>query len=114
MNIPSKAVTNRKQSETSESVERRQLPPGIHRELDIDDYHDCDGISKTGLCILDIAPKAYFEFIKGNRRADTKALRIGKAFHAMLDGTFEQKYAVGPEVKSRGEKAWKEFEAQHA
>jgi hypothetical protein len=97
----------------TESSGRMKLPLGIHRELDIDDYHDSDGISKTGLCILDIAPKAYLEFVNGNRRADTRALRIGKAFHAMLDGTFDEKYVVGPEVKSRSEKAWKDFEAKH-
>jgi hypothetical protein len=90
------------------------LAPGIYRDLDIDDYHNCGGISKTGLCILDVAPKAYLEFVKGNRRPDTKALRIGKAFHAMLDGTFDEKYAIGPEVKSRSEKPWKDFEAKYA
>lgn len=91
----------------------KSLAPGIHRDLDIDDYHNSDGISKTGLCILDIAPKAYQAFVSGHRRADTRSLRIGKAFHAILDGTFDQKYAIGPEVKSRGEKAWKDFEAGH-
>ncbi|HYX32611.1 MAG TPA: hypothetical protein VE954_05825 [Oligoflexus sp.] len=96
-----------------DSAEKKHLVLGIHKDLDIDDYHNSDGISKTGLCILDIAPKAYQEFVHGNRRPDTKALRIGKAFHAMLDGTFDANYAIGPEVKSRSEKAWKAFEAEH-
>ena len=89
--------------------------PGIYPNLDIEDYHRSEGISKTGLCLVDEAP-AVFRYARDHREDDaasaSKSLRIGKALHAAMEGTFASLYAIGPEV-ARNTKIWKEFEAAH-
>ncbi|MDQ3234708.1 MAG: PD-(D/E)XK nuclease-like domain-containing protein [Pseudobdellovibrionaceae bacterium] len=83
-------------------------------ELPIEAYHeDRLAASKTGLCLFDEAPVAYkHAYLDGSRSSDTTSLRLGRAVHAVLDGSFEESFAVGPDVKSRAEKRWKDFEAQ--
>jgi exodeoxyribonuclease VIII len=89
-----------------------RIEPGIYRNLDMADYHNGFGISKSGLDALDEAPIIYHErYHLGLVKKETPAMRRGKAFHALRDGTFPLIYAIGPEVKSRSEKPWKEFVA---
>jgi hypothetical protein len=92
-----------------------ELVEGIFPSLHIDEYHaDRLAVSKTGLCVFDEAPQLFHhQYFGGGSRPDTKALRLGRAFHAVLDGSFEESFVIGPDVKSRAEKAWKDFEATH-
>ena len=88
------------------------MKPGIHPELPIDAYHLSEGISKTGLCLFSIAPLLY-KFRSSASKAESRPLSIGKAVHAMMDGSFDQHFVVGPEVKSRAEKIWRDFAKSH-
>lgn len=89
------------------------MRPGIYPVLDIGAYHRPPGVSKTLVTKLDEAASVYRHAID-NRDADSesKALRIGKALHCAMEGTFNVIYLEGPDV-ARNAKAWKEFEGQH-
>lgn len=84
-------------------------------QLPIEAYHaDLQAVSKSGLCLFNEAPAQYkHSYLDGNRSSDTTSLKLGRAVHAVLDGSFDESFAVGPDVKSRAEKAWKDFEARH-
>jgi exodeoxyribonuclease VIII len=84
-------------------------------QVPIEAYHaDREAVSKTGLCLFHEAPAQYkHSYLDGNRSPDTTSLKLGRAVHAVLDGTFDDSFAIGPDVKSRAEKAWKDFEARH-
>ena len=43
---------------------------------------------------------------------DSTALTLGSAFHARFDGTYDKRFARGPEVSSRRTKAWTEARSE--
>ncbi len=88
------------------------MRPGIYPDLHIDRYHSSEGISKTGLCLLNEAPAVYQHSRKNRDDSETKSLRIGKAFHSAMEGTFADFYAVGPDA-SRNSRAWREFQEKY-
>ncbi|WP_141735924.1 PD-(D/E)XK nuclease-like domain-containing protein [Oligoflexus tunisiensis] len=86
---------------------------GIYPTLDIEAYHRSPGISKTGLVKLDEAAAVYRYAIDHlGDESESKALRIGKALHCKMEGTFEHLYIDGPDA-ARNTKIWKEFESSH-
>lgn len=88
--------------------------PGIYKDLAMAEYHKRIGLSKTGMVDFCKAPILYYErYHLGLIKKETQAMRRGKAFHALQDGTFPILYAIGPEVKSRSEKKWKDFVASN-
>ena len=90
------------------------MKPGIYKDLSIEKYHSSEGLSKTGLCLLDEAPALYEHYYLGEKRLskDSPSKRLGKMFHAMMDGSFEDEYAVGPTVR-RNTNIWKEFVSEN-
>jgi exodeoxyribonuclease VIII len=86
---------------------------GIYPTLSIEAYHRSLGISKTGLTKLAEAAAVYrYALDHRDDESESKPLRIGKAFHCKMEGTFEHLYIKGPDV-ARNAKAWKEFEDSH-
>ncbi|RYZ90346.1 MAG: hypothetical protein EOP04_04185 [Proteobacteria bacterium] len=87
------------------------MKPGIYFNYPIEAYHSGDGISKTGLCAFDYAPAVYaYQYFQKPQRKESSSFKIGSAVHSVMEGTFDEIYAIGPEVKSRAEKVWKDFE----
>jgi exodeoxyribonuclease VIII len=91
------------------------LEEGIYSrsQLPIEAYHnELRAVSKSGLNAFDEAPAVYeSRYILGIGKKQTSSLALGKATHALLDGSFKEDYAIGPEVKTRSAKEWKEFVA---
>ncbi len=87
---------------------------GIFYHQGIDTYHIGPGISKSGLCKLDESAADYeYHYILGNRKPETPSMTLGKAFHAIMDGSFEKEYAIVPDSLRRNTKAWKAEEEKH-
>lgn len=88
---------------------------GIYPGLSIKKYHASYPLSKTGLCLLDEAPALFKSSRDGlvAKKEESPSLRFGSALHAKMDGSFADDYVIGPEVKSRAEKAWKDFCSKH-
>lgn len=85
---------------------------GTYPDLSIARYHGSDGESKTRICQMDEAPAIYRWARDHGSSKETKALRLGTALHDAMEGTFYQRYAIGPDA-ARNTKIWKEFEAAH-
>lgn len=90
---------------------------GLIHHLDIEAYHSCPGISKSGLDDMDPPARYYALHLDPNRpeRVQTPGQRVGQLAHcAILEPEeFAKRYAVGPDC-SRANKAWKEWEASLA
>lgn len=84
-------------------------PFAIIPDLDIELYHDCDGISKSGLDKIHKSPATY-KVWKETPREETKALRDGKRIHTCLlePDKFSKIYIPKPdrEKRSNVDKAW--------
>ncbi|RYZ90228.1 MAG: hypothetical protein EOP04_04565 [Proteobacteria bacterium] len=92
------------------------MKPGIYPNLKIDDYHrNLSAVSKSRLIRMAKAPKLFLhgEQPKDIEAEESRSLKLGRAFHAMLDKSFDETFIVGPNVKSRAEKAWKVFEKEY-
>ncbi len=77
--------------------------PGIYTDLDIDVYHASEGISKTGLDLIERSPAHYYaEYLDTNRppkeNDETPARLVGHLAHcAILEpAEFDKRYAVLP------------------
>lgn len=73
----------------------------IMHDMDIDLYHSHPAVSRSGLMLLLRSPQHYWwEYLSGQaEKKDTKALRIGHAFHTLVlePATFDQRAVVVPE-----------------
>jgi exodeoxyribonuclease VIII len=86
------------------------MTPGIYPDLPNEAYHKSSGISKTGLCRLDRSPKTYREFMDHPRLSKkSRSLELGSIFHIAMEGALDRDCAVGPEVKDKRQKEWKDF-----
>ena len=103
-------ILSGKKKRRESQEEQRAMKTGVYYDQPIEDYHDSNGISKTGLCMIARAPALYEHcYLKGERISkDSPSKQKGKLFHAMMDGSFEEEYAVGPKVR-RNTKEWKDF-----
>lgn len=85
--------------------------------LPIEDYHaDADSISKSGLDDIERSPHIYFaRHVDANRPKSepTEAMFVGTLAHcAILEpDAFADRYPVGPDVKTKAAKDWKDFAA---
>ncbi len=84
-------------------------------DLPIAAYHaDRSALSKSGAAAFDEAPSVYeSQYILGVGKKKSNSLDLGKEVHDVIDGSFDEKYVVGPEVKSRSKKIWKDFVTRH-
>ncbi|MDQ3235769.1 MAG: PD-(D/E)XK nuclease-like domain-containing protein, partial [Pseudobdellovibrionaceae bacterium] len=88
--------------------------PGIYPDLPIKKYHLSDGLSKTGACRLNRSPRTFRDFIDNPRASKPpKSLQTGSIFHLAMEGAFEDECRVGPDVKDKRQKEWKEFVKAH-
>lgn len=90
--------------------------PGIYHDIDIEEYHSTDAISKSGLDDIEQSPAIFYgRHIDPARPAPVQKsgqLEGQLAHCAVLEpDQFDKRYAVGPDVSTRAVKAWKEFEA---
>lgn len=61
------------------------MNPGIYENISNDEYHGCEGISKSGLDLVAKSPAHYKAVIDGiTVREPTKAQALGTAFHELL------------------------------
>jgi len=82
----------------------RNPAPGIYPYLDNDAYHQSPGLSKSGLALLRECPAKFeWRYILGNREEETKAMKIGAAFHGLVlePEVFSMSYAVSPKFDGR-------------
>ncbi|AZS49312.1 exodeoxyribonuclease VIII [Entomomonas moraniae] len=95
------------------------MQAGYYKDISNTDYHASEGISKSGLDLIDQSPALYLwsknaPYDEDNR----KALDIGTAFHTLIlePDTFNDRFAVSPENSPRntikGKEAWADFESQ--
>ncbi len=97
-----------------QSDQKFQAEPGIYPNLPIKKYHLSDGLSKTGACRLNRSPRTFRDFVDNPRPSKaTKSLQTGSIFHIAMEGAFDDECRVGPEVKDRRQKEWKEFVKAH-
>lgn len=87
--------------------------PGIHRGIDMADYHSWDAASNSRLSRLLQSPAHLKAYLDGDM-PDTPALRFGRAAHAAIlePDIFEVNYRCAPNVDRRtkaGREAWAEF-----
>jgi PDDEXK-like domain of unknown function (DUF3799) len=95
------------------------LPPGIHANVSREVYDAIPALSCTALkkwLSLGGIPSEFAYWMKTRwEEKPTEALLIGRALDcAMLDGTFEREFAVGPDVDRRttaGKAQWTAFKA---
>ncbi len=88
----------------------RIVEPGVHPELPNSVYHSSVGVSKTGLCRLDRAPIVFRDAIDHpGESKKSKSLVTGSVFHIAMEGAFERECSVGPDVKDKRQKEWKDF-----
>ncbi len=92
-----------------------KLSEGVYPSLTIEDYHRDDlAVSKTRLTLMDKAPALFLHArTSEDPKSESKSLKIGRAFHAMLDKSFDDSFLIGPDVATRADKTWKAFEAQN-
>jgi exodeoxyribonuclease VIII len=84
--------------------------PGVYPDLPNSVYHTSAGVSKTGLCRLDRAPIVFRDALDNpGESKKSKSLVTGSVFHIAMEGAFERDCAVGPEVKDKRQKEWKDF-----
>jgi hypothetical protein len=94
--------------------------PGIYPYLDNDVYHRSPGLSKSGLAMLRECPAKFeWRYILGNREDETKAMKIGAAFHGLVlePELFSMNFAVSPKFDGRtkeGKAGKAAFAANHA
>jgi exodeoxyribonuclease VIII len=92
-----------------------EAKPGVYPDLPNSVYHASAGISKTGLCRLDRAPIVYRDAIDNpGESRKTRSLVTGSVFHMAMEGAFERECAIGPEVKDKRQKEWKDFVRDNA
>jgi hypothetical protein len=83
---------------------------GVYPNLPIKDYHKSAGLSKTGACHLSRSPRTFQYFIDSHPASKPgKSLVTGSIFHLLMEGAFEDECLVGPEVKDKRQKEWKDF-----
>ncbi len=88
-------------------------PGSVYQDLSSADYHSSPGISKTGLCRIARAPSVFRDALDNPKSKSTKSLVTGSVFHIAMEGAFERDCAVGPEVKDKRQKEWKDFVQAH-
>ena len=87
-------------------------PAGIYRLIPSAEYHALNLPSASYLKALNRCPAAAKTGLP-----PSPALDFGTAFHAIMDGTFEETCAVAPEGDKRtkeGKAAWEQFQAANA
>jgi len=78
------------------------MKPGIYSDIDNDTYHSMEGISKSGLDMIDNDPASYI-WAKNAPRTVVKCLDFGSAVHAYLlePDLFKSDYVKAPELNLR-------------
>jgi exodeoxyribonuclease VIII len=90
-----------------------------NHELDVEKYHNMDGISRSGLLMLKKSPFHYYDkYIRQKTEneitEESEALIFGNAFHTFIleHDDFNKKYAIAPIVDrrtTRGKAEWNSF-----
>lgn len=78
--------------------------PRLIESMPARDYHAHPAISKSGLDRIAKSPMHYaWEYLEGNRKTDTEALALGRAFHTLLlePELFDAEVAVSPKFDRR-------------
>ncbi len=90
------------------------MTPGIYPDRLMSDYHADDAMSKTGIAAAAIAPAVFHRARQpGQDKKDSMAMKMGRLFHAIMDGSFADFALKGPNAKSRSEASWKAFEKEN-
>lgn len=86
--------------------------PGLHRKIPAHVYHAHKAASCSILKILANETPADAKIVMDEGGEDKECFVFGDAFHAFLmeHDRFEAEYMLGPLVKSKAEKKWKEAE----
>lgn len=94
------------------------MKPGYYPGIEADDYHRGEGVSKSILDLVDIAP-ALVQWSRDAPRDEdaVAAVDIGSAFHTLIlePDTFDDRYAFAPDVDrrtTRGKQAYADFLAE--
>jgi hypothetical protein len=98
------------------------MKTGIKKNLSNDEYHQGEGISKSGLDLIAQSPLHYWaKYLDPNRESQepTPALLLGTAIHTSVlePERFATGYRVAPKVDRRtkdGKAAWEGFQAECA
>ena len=94
----------------------RQFQPGVYN-IDIDEYHSCNGLSRSGIMAFRKSPLHYWaEYRSGvkKEKEDTPAILLGKAVHSYVlePDTFKDKYMVAEKVNRQsnaGKEKWNQL-----
>lgn len=103
-----------------ETVDECPQREGIFFDLSNEQYHQSEGISKSGLDLIDHCPSSYMWSKQAPSDPNkTKALDMGTAIHTLLlePDLFNQQFAVEPEINRRtnaGKEQVAEFEQANA
>jgi len=75
--------------------------PGIHRNIDLEEYFEIDAISQSGLTHLERSPAHYQAYLAQEK--ETEALTLGSALHTLVlqPETFAAKFSVCPNCDRR-------------
>ena len=96
------------------------MKAGIYYDLSNEDYHNSDGISKTGLDDINKNPALYKRKLdarkSGKLQTDTKVFREGRVAHvAVLEPhRFKELYHIEKTITRRNNEAWERLQRIHA
>ncbi|MCK5439688.1 MAG: PD-(D/E)XK nuclease-like domain-containing protein, partial [Gemmatimonadetes bacterium] len=121
--LPSTVLTDNMETVCSagEPDVRISVPPvtAIYDpSMSMADYHDCKALSRSGIVDLLRSPAHYYARHRAEGRKEMKstpAMQFGIRVHmAVLEPVkFATTYQVGPDVKSKASREWKDAVADH-
>jgi exodeoxyribonuclease VIII len=93
---------------------KNKLDDGVY-DISNEEYHSCEGVSRSKLILLDKSPYHYwYEIYSGlsEKRESTPAMNIGSAFHTLLlePELFSTEFAVAPKIDRRTTKGKEEYQ----
>lgn len=89
------------------------MQAGVYKELDIEEYHNVDGVSRSGLIEFDRSPFHYWNAYLNPARPQheaTEAMNFGNAFHTFVlePDLFSKRFCTIPDGIDRRTKQGKE------
>lgn len=83
-------------------IENAEIKQGIYYDLPNNEYHSCEGISKSSLDLIHRSPAHYIASLESPTE-ETPAMILGSAVHAAIlePDRFEEDYIVAPEFNKR-------------
>jgi hypothetical protein len=82
-------------------------PKAEIRELTNEEYHACEGLSSSSIKLLLECPKIYhYQYVLGNRTAETKPMKLGTALHTLIlePNKFSNNYHAMDSMPRKGSK----------